>query len=125
MDITKTYLIAAPIDEVWKALTDPVAMDEWGSGPAELHAEPGGEFSQWSGEVWGKIKEIDPPSRLVEEWYGGEWSEPSIASFTLVPVGADTRVSLNHTNLPDAEAAEFDAGWDDYYFGPIRDLVER
>ena len=125
MDITKTYLIAAPIDEVWRALTDPAAMEEWGAGAADMDAEPGGEFSQWSGDIRGTVQEIEPPARLVEEWYGGEWAEPSIATFTLTPVRGGTRVSLQHTNVPDDEAADFDAGWDDYYFGPIRETLER
>jgi uncharacterized protein YndB with AHSA1/START domain len=125
MDISKTYLIAAPIDDLWRALTDPTMMDEWGAGPAEMDAKSGGEFSQWGGDIHGTVTEIDPPNRLVEEWYGGEWAQPSTAVFTLATVGGDTRVSLEHTNVPDDEAADFDAGWDDYYFGPIRELLER
>ena len=35
-----------------------------------------------------------------------------------------TRLDLEHTGVPDAEAADFDAGWDDYYLGPMKELLE-
>lgn len=125
MDIEKSYFIQAPITEVWRALTDPAVMDQWGAGPAEMRAEPGGTFSQWGGDIHGTVLEAEPPLRLVEEWYGGEWPSPSIATFILSADRDGTRVTLLHNGLPDDEAAEFDAGWDDYYFGPIRQLLER
>lgn len=125
MEIRKSYLIAAPIEEIWRALTDPKLMDEWGAGPAAMGTEPGAEFSQWGGDIHGTIREIDPPNRLVEEWYSDEWARPSLVTLELSSIGPDTRVSLEHVDVPDDEAADFDAGWDDYYFGPIREMLER
>lgn len=125
MDITKTYVIGAPVTEVWRALTDPETIDAWGGGPAEILAEPGEPFRQWGGDIHGTVIEVSPPSRLVEEWFGGDWPRPSVATFELMPAGAGTRVTLTHTGVPDDEAGDIDAGWDDFYFGPMKDLLEN
>jgi hypothetical protein len=33
-------------------------------------------------------------------------------------------LTLTHTGVPDDVAGDFDAGWDDYYLGPLKDLLE-
>lgn len=126
MDIRKTYEIDAPADEVWRALTDPKAIEDWGGGPAVMAAHPGFEFSLWDGDIYGTVREVDPGRMLLEDWYGGDWDAPSLARFTLVekPSGG-TLLELVHTGVPDDDADEFDTGWDDYYLGPIKDMLER
>ena len=34
--IKQTYNIKAPLEKVWKALTDPKVIEEWGAGPAVM-----------------------------------------------------------------------------------------
>ena len=48
MDIRKTYVIGAPVDDVWAALTDPEVIVRWGGGPVVMSAEPGFAFSMRS-----------------------------------------------------------------------------
>ncbi len=124
MDIHKTYQIAATPSEVWRALTETDSVERWGAGPAKMSADPGSPFSQWGGDIWGTVVEAEPPRRLVQEWYGGDWPQPSFATFTLTVEGSGTRVDLSHAGVPDDEAAAFDAGWDDYYFGPMKEMLE-
>jgi uncharacterized protein YndB with AHSA1/START domain len=124
MDITKSYLIAASPSAVWRALTDPEAIEEWGAGPAEMHAEPGGSFSLWAGDIRGTNVQVVPERSLVQEWYGGDWPAPSIASFTLTAEDSGTRLDLLHRGVPGDEVDEFDEGWDDYYLGAIKEYLE-
>jgi uncharacterized protein YndB with AHSA1/START domain len=125
MDLKKTYFIGVPPDTVWRALTEPSVIDVWGGGPAEMSAEPGAPFSLWGGEIHGTVMEAEPPVRLVEEWWGGpDWAEPSVVTFLLEAEGDGTLVTLLHTGVPDGVAGDFDAGWDDYYMIPLKDLLE-
>jgi uncharacterized protein YndB with AHSA1/START domain len=124
VDITKDYLIEAPVREVWRALTDPVVIERWGGGPVEMSAEPGAQFSLWGGDIHGRNLTAEPPSRLVQEWFGGDWEESSVVEFVLAGEGVRTRLTLLHTRVPDDVAADFDAGWDEYYLGPMRALLE-
>jgi uncharacterized protein YndB with AHSA1/START domain len=125
MDIHKTYVIDAPVAAVWEALTDPAVIERWGGGPVVMAAEPGFAFSFWDSDIHGTVLEVDPGRSMLQEWYGGDWAEPSHARFTLHPdPGGGTRLELDHTGVPDDEGADFDAGWDDYYLGPLKSLVE-
>ena len=125
MDIHKTYFIDAPAEKVWAALTEPLVIDRWGGGPSKMAAEPGFEFSFWGGDIHGTVVEVEPGKLLVEEWFSGEWSSPSIARFIVhaEPDGG-TRLALLQTDVPDADAPDIDTGWDEYYLGPIQSLLE-
>ncbi len=127
MDLTKSYFIGAPPAAVWRALTDPAVIDAWGGGPAEIRAEPGAAFTFWGGDIFGTVTAAEPLHRLVQEWWGDdvEWDEASVATFELRPEGEGTRLTLAHTNVPDDEGDEFDAGWDEHYLGPMKELLER
>lgn len=125
MDIKKSCEIAAPVEAVWAALTDPSVIEDWGGGPAKMAPEPGFEFSLWDGDIHGTVLAVDPPRSMTQEWFGGDWDAPSIARFTLA-AGADglTTLELENTGVPDDEGPDLDAGWDEYYFRPIKSLLE-
>ena len=125
MDLKKSYFIGAPPEDVWRALTDPAVIEAWGGGPAEISAAPGSAFSLWGGDIHGTVTEAEPQVRLVQEWWGGpDWKTASQATFELEAEGDGTLLTLVHTGVPDDAAGDFDAGWDDYYLGPLRDLLE-
>ncbi|MEK7113059.1 MAG: SRPBCC domain-containing protein [Patescibacteria group bacterium] len=119
------YVINAPAGKVWEALVDPKVIEKWGGGPAKMSDKEGDAFSLWGGDIWGKNKKVVPEKMLVQEWYGGDWKEPSIVTFTLSDQGGRTLLSLVHGNLPDAGWEEFADGWKEYYCGPLKELVEK
>jgi uncharacterized protein YndB with AHSA1/START domain len=125
VDIRKTYVIDAPAGRVWAALTDPDVIDRWGGGSADMAAEPDFAFSLWGGSIFGTVVEVDPGRSMVQEWYGGNWDDPSIARFTFsADPGGGTLLELENTGVPDEDAADIDAGWDVYYLGPIKALLQ-
>jgi uncharacterized protein YndB with AHSA1/START domain len=123
--IKQTYHIKAPIEEVWRALVDPQHIEAWGGGPAEMDDKVGTKFKLWGGDVYGKNTEVVPLNRLVQEWYSGNWPEPSIATFELSVEDGGTRVEFLHENVPEAEAEDIEQGWKDYYLGPLKDHLEN
>ena len=122
--IKKTYHIDAPIEDVWKALTDPEAIERWGAGPVDMKAQRGHRFSLWGGDIYGTVIDVEPPHRLVEEWFGGPWDLPSEATFFLAEEDGGTRLELDHDGVPDEEVEEFSAGWDEFYLGAMKRLLE-
>ena len=124
MAIEKSYFINAPVSKVWQALVDPDLIEKWGGGPLEMRAEVGAEFTLWGGSIHGTVTEVQPESRLAEDWFGDDWPEPSLVVFELAADGDATRLTLTHTGVPPDQEGDFDTGWDDYYVGPLRDLVE-
>lgn len=66
---------------------------------------------------------VDPDQ--IEEWSGGKWKEPSLLTIELHGDDGDTRVELVQENVPDNECEDIDKGWDNYYFGPLKEYLEE
>jgi uncharacterized protein YndB with AHSA1/START domain len=112
-----TVDLNAPVQEVFRHLTDPVAMIRWMGQHATLEPAPGGAFEvDINGvPVRGRYLEVDPPRRVVVSWgVAGSPDLPPGASqveFTLTPTVAGTRLRLVHRNLPPDQASIHGTGW--------------
>lgn len=123
--IRQTYHIKAPIGEVWKALTDMKYIDGWGGGPAKMSDKVGSSFSLWDGDTHGKNIEAVTNKKLVQEWFSGKWSKPSVATFNLTTDGKTSTIDFVHENVPEEEFNDIEQGWKDYYLGPIKKYLEN
>jgi uncharacterized protein YndB with AHSA1/START domain len=112
-----TMDLNAPVQEVFRHLTDPAAMVRWMGQHANLNPAPGGAFEvDINGvPVRGRYLEVDPPRRVVVSWgVAGSTGLPPGATeveFTLTPTAAGTRLRLVHRNLPPDQAARHGTGW--------------
>ena len=78
-----TVDVNAPVQEVFRHLTDPVAMIRWMGQHATLEPAPGGAFEVDINGVPGRGRylEIDPPRRLLISWgHAGSETLPPGAS---------------------------------------------
>lgn len=124
-DFRKYYSIPAPAEDVYNALTNPVTLQLWTGEPAEMSTEPGSEFSLWDGSISGRNIEFEPGKKLVQQWYFGDQEEESIVTILLHAKGAGTSVELTHTNIPDDEYADFVDGWNESYFGVLKEFYKE
>lgn len=115
-------IIAAPIQVVFAAWTDPARMAQWLSptGIAEVEADVrvGGALhvvmlgEGMRIEHTGEYLEVEPPHRLSFTWqspYTG--GQPSVVTVVLDPAGAGTRLRLSHERLPADHALSHEGGW--------------
>jgi len=124
--IEQTYTIKAPANKVWGALTTAELINKWGAGPAIFDAQEGGTFSLWDGDIHGTNTRVVPNELLEEDWYGHDDPERCYkVSFALTEKDGVTTVLLKHADVPDDEAEDFADGWRDYYFDPIKELLEK
>ena len=127
--IEKSYTIAAPKDTVWRALIDPMIIEQWGAGPAVMSEETGSAFSLWDGDIYCTNTRVIPGELLEQDWYSDRtWTAPSKLSISLHsdgPESESTIVDLIQTDIPDDAAGDIEEGWSDYYFEPIRELLEE
>jgi len=129
--IEREILIDAPVEVVWRTITEPDQMSQWFADRVELVAEPGAhgfmEFGDQGGPVVVEI--VDPPARFSFRWNHQAGEEPMagnsmLVEFTLTPEGGErTRlrvVESGHELLswPEAEkeryAGEHQGGWAEY-----------
>jgi len=119
----KYYIIPAPPDEVYLALTVPTTILLWTGEEAIMSTEPGSEFSLWDGSIEGKNLEFIENKKIVQEWYFGDQEEASIVTIILHDDNkGGTSAELRHTNIPDTEYNDFVEGWDQSYFGALKEF---
>jgi uncharacterized protein YndB with AHSA1/START domain len=112
-----TVDLNAPVQEVFRHLTDPAALIRWMGQHATLEPVPGGAFEvDIDGvPVRGRYLEVEPPRRVVVSWgvAGSTGLPPGVTQveFTLTATAAGTRLRLVHRNLPPDQAAMHGTGW--------------
>ena len=121
-DYKQYYIILAPPNEVYAALTNPLSIKLWTGEEAVMSTEPGSEFSMWEGSIFGKNIEFEENKKIVQQWYFGDQETPSIVTIKLHEDKKGTSVELRHTNIPDEAFEDIQAGWNDSYFGALQDF---
>jgi len=124
-DYKKYYLLPAPAEDIYRALTLPGTLQLWTGEPAEMSTEPGSEFSLWDGSIVGKNLEFVQDKKIVQQWYFGDQSEASIVTIILHPHQEGTSVELRHTNIPDQDYLDIKEGWDNSYFGSLQEFYQE
>ena len=129
--IEREILIEAPIEVVWRTVTEPEQVSQWFADRVDLVIEPGAhgymEFGDQGGPVM--VETVDPPTRFAFRWNHPRGTEPAagnsmLVEFTLTPQG-DERTHLRVTESghelcawPDEEkqryADEHQKGWGDF-----------
>ena len=121
-DYKKYYIINTSPDMLYLALTNPVIIKLWSGDDAEMSTDPGSEFSLWEGNSCGKNLEFIENKKLVQEWYFGEQTAPSIVTIILHEHKQGTSVELRHSNIPDEDYDDIVEGWNGEYFGALQDF---
>lgn len=124
-EVRQQVLIEAPTQTVWRALTEPAAIKQW-FGTKQVTVDPrvGGEYNlHWKYPVagkdveagTGKILEFEPNKKLVLtwlDWRGDKSVDRQTISFTLEPVGKQTRLTFVHAGFErTVDVGDFPFGW--------------
>ena len=125
-DYKKYYLLPAPAEDIYRALTLPGTIQLWTGERSEMSTEPGSEFSLWEGSISGKNLEFVEDKKIVQQWYFGDQKEESIVTIILHgDVTKGTSVELRHTNIPDDAYNDIVEGWNETYFASLREFYEE
>ena len=123
-DFKKYYIIPADPEEIYLALTNPATIQLWTGSEAEMSTEPDSEFSLWEGTIVGRNISFEESKRIVQEWYFGDQEEESIVTIKLHPHKQGCSVELLHTNIPDEVYEEMVNGWNENYFGLLKEFYD-
>ena len=133
--IERTY--NAPVESVWKAITEKKQMKQWYFTIAEFEPEVGFEF-QFEAKNEGrtflhlcKIIEVVPLKKLSYSWRYDQEEGNSKVTFELLPEGERTRLKLTHegletfpANKPDFARNNFVEGWTHIIGKSLMNFVE-
>lgn len=105
LTITKSIEIAAPVERVWRALTDPGELLRWHARKAEVDLRVGGRLYFDYGfevETRGTIAALDPPRLLrFDDAFDG-----TTVTYTLEPANGGTRLVLLVEGFRDDEESQ-------------------
>lgn len=122
-NLKRYYTLHADPADVYNALTNQKMIEIWTGEDAVMNAEPNTEFSLWDGSISGINLEFEADKKIVQQWFfGEEIKEASIVTIKLHPDKKGTSVELIHTNIPDEAYENISEGWDEDYFGALREL---
>jgi uncharacterized protein YndB with AHSA1/START domain len=131
LDIGREILIEAPVDVVWRIVTEPEQMSRWFADRVDLVVEPGAHGYLSFGDQGGPVvvETVDPPSLFSFRWNHPRDEEPAVGNsllveFRLTPEGdGRTRLrvverDLEHRDWPAEEkqryADEHREGWGEF-----------
>ena len=116
------FALSAEPHDVYNALTNKRMLEIWTGEEVVMVAEPNTEFSLWGGSISGMNLEFEDNRKIVQQWFFGEQEEPSIVTILLHPDKKGTSVEVRHTNIPDEAYDNSVEGWNEDYFGALREL---
>jgi uncharacterized protein YndB with AHSA1/START domain len=124
-DFKKYYIIPAPPEDVYLALTVQTTIELWTGDPAVMTAEPGTEFSLWDDSIVGKNLEFETNKKIVQQWYFGDQQEESIVTIKLHPHEEGTSMEVRHTNIPDHDYEDIVDGWTNSYVAGLIEFYDE
>jgi len=128
LTIERDVLIEAPVEVVWRTVTEPDQITQWFADRIDLVVEPGAHGYMGFGEQGGPVvvETVDPPKTFSFRWNFPKDEEPVegnsiLVAFTLASEGAEqTRLRVTESghelrDWPDAEKQQYDdshrEGW--------------
>jgi len=125
--IRQTVTFKAAPHEVYEALMDSKKHSKFTGGEAVISRKVGGKFTAYDGYAEGVNLELVPDIKIVQSWRASDWPDGqySKATFVLQEIPGGTRLAFTQTDVPAEFAADVAQGWKDYYWAPMKAMLEK
>jgi len=113
--------------EVYEAIMDSKKHSEFTGSQVSMSRKTGGKFSVYGGDIAGVNLELIPDQKIVQSWRYSDWPEGhySKVTFSLKAVKEGTRLTFTQTEVPDEHYEDIAQGWRDYYWAPMKEMLEK
>ena len=91
---------------------------------AAIEAKIDSYFTTWDGYITGKIIELDPKKRILQQWRTTDFpmnAEYSILDLTFEDRGSSCVLTLRHSEIPEGQGSQYEEGWNSHYFVPMKE----
>ena len=125
--IKQTAEFAATPHQVYEALMDSAKHSKFSGGEATISRKVGGKFTAYDGYAEGKNLELIPDEKIVQSWRASDWPEGhnSEITFELTKTKTGTKLAFTQTDVPAEFYDDIAQGWIDWYWRPMKKMLER
>ena len=112
-------------ERIYAAWLDAREHTEFTGGKATVEPRVGGKHTAWDDYISGTTIELVPGRRIVQTWRTTEFPDEAPDSrlellFEPRGGGAETTLTLIHTEIPAGQGPQYKDGWAEHYFEPMR-----
>ena len=125
--IRQSVTINASPHAVYEALMDSRKHARFTGDSATISREIGGKFTTYNDYAEGINLQLVPDRKIVQSWRGSDWPEGhySRVTFSLKEVSGGTRLTFTQAGVPEEFYDDISQGWRDYYWTPLKEMLER
>ncbi|VVB79012.1 Activator of Hsp90 ATPase -like protein [uncultured archaeon] len=125
--IKQTVVFNASANDLYEYLVNSRKLSNITGAKASNTQKIGGKFSAWDDYIFGTNVELVPGKKIVQKWACADFPEKhfSDVTFELKSKGPkQTELIFTQVNVPDELFEDLSAGWNDFYWEPIKDYIE-
>ena len=125
--IKQTVIFKTSPHEVFEALMDSKKHSQLTGEKAVISRKVGGKFKAYGDYIGGKNLEIVKDKRIVQSWHASDWPKghDSKVIFEFEKAGNNTKLKFTHENIPDEQYDEVLEGWIEFYWNPMKEMLEK
>jgi activator of HSP90 ATPase len=125
-NIRQTVTFKAKPHDVYEILMDSKKHSELAGDTAKISRKENGKFTVGD-YIEGVNLEVIPDEKIVQTWRYNDWPEDhySKATFSFAKVAGGTRMTFTQTGVPVKFYEDIKQGWIDYYWEPMKEMLER
>lgn len=120
----KYFEIQATPEELYNALTNPLALKLWTGEEALMSTEPNSEFSWWEDSIVGRNIAFEENKMIKQVWYFGDENPDSEVILKFHEHKKGTSLEVSQTNIPDEDFDDVLQGWENMIIGNLIDFFE-
>lgn len=123
-----TTYFSASHEHVFTAWMDESIHAEMLGTTAEIDHHIGGNFSIWEGYITGTTVDMFPFEHIIQNWRTTDFpqgAEDSVLEIFFREKNGGTELEIKHSNIPDGQGKDYESGWEQHYFAPMRAYFEK
>ncbi len=125
--IRQSVEITARPHDVYEVLMDPEKHSELTGDVAVIERKVNGKFSAFGGYAKGKFRELIQDKRIILLWRANDWRKDKFSTVTIIlkPTKTGTLLEFIQTDVPEEFAEDVDQGWHEFYWKPMKRMLEK
>jgi len=126
-NIKQSATFKASLHDVYEALMDSVKHSQFTGDKADISREVGGNFTAFGGYSEGVNIKLVQDRKIVQTWRASDWPEGHYSQVTFLLENSEdgTQLTFTQTGVPEEQYEDISQGWRDYYWKPIKDMLEK